>query len=40
MDKFRIKITDKGSGGLVYDNKLGESDNGRHRAWGWEHHYS
>ena len=27
-DKFRIKVTDNGSDGLVYDNKHGESDNG------------
>ena len=26
MDKFRIKIWDNGTGGVVYDNKRGESD--------------
>ena len=26
VDKFRIKIWDKGSGGVVYDNQMGASD--------------
>jgi hypothetical protein len=28
VDLFRIKIWDKGTGEIVYDNKMGESDDG------------
>ena len=28
VDKFRIKILNKGDGGVIYDNQMGKSDTG------------